>query len=142
MLKPHTEYIRLSGDAFAEDVMPKGTIVSARATGRLICVEKCRMKEPYGILLNDVVDIDLRCTMLINPYQVQKGGKVLIMHEGVIITSNIDSSFKNVELLTKIYVDLRTGKFTTKKHKFTSDKVGHTLSYIDNDRYIKLSIRF
>lgn len=142
MLKPARQYFRLSNDAFAEEPMPIGTVVSAKSSDRFIIVNKCRNSEPYGILLSDVVNMDLTKYHL-DFTQCKVGSKVLVLSHGIIYTSNIDKSFtEKTQILTNVYVDSRNGKFTTRKHKFSSRVVGKTQSLLDDDGYIKIEVNF
>jgi len=89
--------------------------------------------EPAGLLLNDVVDIDLTRQHL-NQHQdeVQLGGKVLLMRQGWVVTDQVDSSTILAGDVAHFDTD---GKFTTGT---TSDQVGRFLSTKDADGYVKV----
>ena len=90
--------------------------------------------EPAGLLLNDVVNLDLTRQHL-NHHQdeVQKGGKVLLLKQGWVVTDAIATTPAAGDVA---YFDT-DGKITTAT---TSDKVGRFLSSKDADDYCKVWI--
>ena len=90
---------------------------------------------PAGMLLNDVVNLDLtRQHLNYHQDEVQQGGKVLLLRRGVVVTDQVDSStiapgaaahFTAAGLLT-------TGT--------ASAQVGRFLSSADADGYVKVEI--
>ena len=90
---------------------------------------------PAGLLLNDVVNIDLtRQHLNFHQDEVQIGSKVLLLRRGTVVTDQVDSStispggaayFTSAGLLT-------TGT--------SSAQVGRFLSTADADGYVKVEI--
>jgi hypothetical protein len=94
-------------------------------------------EEPAGVLLNDVVNLDLTRQHL-NQHQdeVQQGGKVLLLKQGWIVTDAVDSSTPLAGM--KAYFD-SDGKFTAASGS-GQDAVGRFLSKKDADSYVKVWI--
>lgn len=93
--------------------------------------------KPAGLLLNDVVDIDLT-RQHINWYrdEVQKGGKVTLLRQGQVVT-NMLAAGQTPTAGTDAYYDA-AGKLTTVSTNST--KVGRFLSSKDSDGYVKVDI--
>ena len=91
-------------------------------------------KVPIGVLLNDMVNIDLTRQHL-NQHQdeVQKGGKVTLLKQGWVVTNAIATTPLAGDVA---YFDT-DGNLTTAT---TSDKVGRFLSSKDADDYCKVWI--
>ena len=107
----------------------------AAATGSVI---------PIGVLLNDVVDIDLtRQHINWHKDEVQKGGKVAILKKGYIVTDQvvIDGAISAGELA---YLDDAgaTGKFADAASVADGDRnvVGRFLSDVDEDGFAKIEV--
>jgi hypothetical protein len=91
---------------------------------------------PVGILLNDVVDIDLtRQHINWHKDEVVKGGKVTLLRQGQITTNNVVSSDTPKAGDPAHLGD--AGEFTTDD---TYAKVGTFLSSKDSDDYVKVSV--
>ena len=96
---------------------------------------------PVGVLLNDVVDIDL--TRQHNNWhkdEVQKGGKVTLLKNGYIVTDQIEGTPTMGALA--FLDDADTGKFAV-KGSVTDGKrnvVGRFMSLKDEDGYCKVEV--
>ena len=93
--------------------------------------------QPAGLLLNDVVNIDLT-RQHINYHQdeVQQGGKVLLLRRGAVVTDQISGTPVIGE---QVHFAL-DGTLTTASEESTSDQVGRWLSTKDPDGYAKVEI--
>lgn len=92
---------------------------------------------PAGLLLNDVVDIDLtRQHINYDKDEVQKGGKVLILRRGTVVTNNISGS---PTVGAKAYYDAE-GSLTSSQIVTGAIQVGRFLSTKDADGYAKVEI--
>jgi hypothetical protein len=97
---------------------------------------------PVGVLLNDVVDLDLtRQHINFHKDEVQKGGKVSILKKGYVVTNMIDGTPTAGELA---YLDdaSATGKFSPDSSVADGDRnvVGRFMSRLDEDGYAKVEI--
>jgi hypothetical protein len=92
--------------------------------------------KPAGLLLNDVVDLDLT-RQHINWYrdEVQVGGKVTLLRQGQVVTNKVDGGSPSAG--TDAYYN-STGLLTTTSTNST--KVGRFLSSKDSDGYVKVDI--
>jgi hypothetical protein len=93
--------------------------------------------KPAGLLLNDVVSLDLT-RQHINWYrdEVQVGGKVTLLRQGQVVT-NMLASGQTPSAGTDAYYDA-AGKLTTVSTNST--KVGRFLGSKDSDGYVKVDI--
>ena len=93
--------------------------------------------KPAGLLLNDVVNLDLT-RQHINWYrdEVQVGGKVTLLRQGQ-VTTNMVATGQTPTAGTDAYYDAE-GKLTTVSTNST--KVGRFLSSKDSDGYVKLDV--
>jgi hypothetical protein len=93
--------------------------------------------KPAGLLLNDVVDIDLT-RQHINWYrdEVQKGGKVTLLRQGQVVTDMLAAG-QTPAAGVDAYYDA-AGKLTTVSTNST--KVGRFLGGKDSDGYVKVDI--
>jgi|TARA_R110000751_G_scaffold130895_4_gene233023 hypothetical protein len=96
---------------------------------------------PVGILLNDVVNLDLtRQHINWHKDEVQKGGKVSILKKGYVVTNNITGTPTAGALA---YLDdLTAGNLTVKANVDTTEyiSVGRWMSSLDEDGYAKVEI--
>ena len=104
----------------------------AAATGSVI---------PIGVLLNDVVDIDLtRQHINWHKDEVQKGGKVAILKKGYVVTDQIEGTPTAGALA--FMDDADTGKFAVAASiddgEYTA--VGRFMSIKDEDGYAKVEV--
>ena len=99
-------------------------------------------KVPVGLLVNDMVNIDLTRQHL-NPHkdEVQKGGKVTLLSKGWVVTSNIEGTDPNAGDVAYL---AHSGNLASSNiggddsgHKMV---VGRFLSDIDEDGYAKVYI--
>ena len=96
---------------------------------------------PVGVLLNDVVDIDLtRQHINWHKDEVQKGGKVSILKKGYIVTDQIEGSPAAGELA--FMDDTTAGKFAVAGGVADGkyNVVGRFMSTKDEDDYAKIEI--
>ena len=103
----------------------------AAATGSVI---------PIGVLLNDVVDIDLtRQHINWHKDEVQKGGKVSILKKGYVVTDQVIGTPANGALA---FMDAAgdTGKFTSVSTAGKRYIVGRFIGGVDEDGYIKVEV--
>ena len=94
-----------------------------------------------GVLLNDVVDLDLtRQHINWHKDEVQKGGKVSILKKGYVVTDQIDGTPTAGALA--FMDDADTGKFSVEGNIATGDDtvVGRFMSKLDEDGYCKVEV--
>ena len=93
--------------------------------------------EPAGLLLNDVVDLDLtRQHINWHKDEVQKGSKVTLLRQGQVTTDVVATGLSITAGLDAYYTT--DGKLTTSSTN--SKKVGRFLSDYDADGYVKVDI--
>jgi hypothetical protein len=102
---------------------------------------------PIGLLLNDVVNLDLTRTHINwHKDEVQLGGKVAVLRRGVVVT-NVISGSAGVAAGEDAYYTAAT--FGSETNKFTNvnesdqeedTRVGRFLSSEDEDGYVKVEI--
>ena len=99
-------------------------------------------KVPVGLLLNDMVNIDLtRQHLNQHKDEVQKGGKVTLLNKGWVVTSNIEGTDPNAGDVAYL---AHSGNLATSN--LGGDDAGHQmvvgrfLSDIDEDGYAKVYI--
>ena len=94
-------------------------------------------KHPAGLLLNDVVDLDLtRQHINFAKDEMQKGGKVLLLRRGFVVTDQISGSITLGELA---YFHVN-GQLTSATAYSGSTSVGRWLSKKDADGFAKVDI--
>jgi len=92
-------------------------------------------EDPAGLLLNDVVNIDLtRQHLNYNQDEVQIGSKVLLLRRGTVVTDQVDASVITVGGAAHFDAN---GQFTTCT---ASAQVGRFLSTADADGYVKIAV--
>ena len=84
---------------FMDEIATRGQIVTHSSDGSGASMDDANAKvikatatgqNPAGLLLNDVVDIDLtRQHINFAKDEVQKGGKVLLLRRGTVVTDNV-----------------------------------------------------
>ena len=95
---------------------------------------------PLGVLLNDVVDLDLtRQHINWHKDEVQKGGKVAILKKGYVVTDQVVGTPAKGKLA---FMDAAgaTGKFTSVSTAGKRYIVGRFVSGVDEDGYIKVEV--
>jgi hypothetical protein len=94
-------------------------------------------KHPAGLLLNDVVDLDLtRQHINFAKDEMQKGGKCLLLRRGFVVTNMISGS---ITLGEQAYFGTN-GELTSASAYSGSTAVGRWLSKKDADGYAKVDI--
>ena len=94
-------------------------------------------KHPAGLLLNDVVNLDLtRQHINFAKDEVQQGGKVLLLRRGFVVTDQISGS---ITLGEKAYF-YTNGQLTSATAYSGSTAVGRWLSKKDADGFAKVDI--
>ena len=119
------------GSGAAMDQAGALVTVSAAGTGTF----------PVGVLLNDVVDIDLtRQHINWHKDEVQKGGKVSILKKGYVVTDQIAGT--PTAGLIAFLDDADTGKFATAAEVADTkyNPVGRFMSVKDEDGYVKVEV--
>lgn len=93
--------------------------------------------KPVGLLLNDVVNLDLtRQHINYDKDEMQKGGKVLLLRHGFVVTDQISGSITMGERAHFV----PGGSFCSYSASAHSVHVGRWLSKKDSDGYAKLEI--
>ena len=128
---------------FMDEIATRGQIVTHSSDGSGASMDDANAKvikatatgqNPAGLLLNDVVDIDLtRQHINFAKDEVQKGGKVLLLRRGTVVTDNVAGT---PAAGAKAYF--------TSDAKITSAagsvQIGRFLSAEDADGYAKVEI--
>ena len=97
-------------------------------------------QQPAGLLLNDVVNLDLtRQHINYNKDEVQQGGKVLLLRRGTVVTDQI-SGTPVIGEQVHFAIGVSGGFLTTASESSASDQVGRWLSTKDPDGYAKCEI--
>jgi len=93
--------------------------------------------EPVGLLLNDMVNLDLtRQHINYDQDEMQKGGKVLLLRAGFVVTDQISGAITLGEAAHFV----PGGSFCSATASSHSDQVGRWLSKKDADGYAKIQI--
>jgi hypothetical protein len=136
---------------FMNETAEKGQIVSVSTAGSgaamdqslaLVSIQGATGSViPVGVLLNDVVDIDLtRQHINWHKDEVQKGGKVSILKKGYVVTDQIEGTPTAGALA--FMDDADTGKFAVAASiddgEYTA--VGRFMSTKDEDGYCKVEV--
>lgn len=136
---------------FMNETAEKGQIVSISTAGSgaamdqagaLVSIQGANGSViPVGVLLNDVVDLDLtRQHINFHKDEVQKGGKVTLLKKGYIVTNMIEGTPTAGALA--FLDDSDTGKFAVEGSIATGDDtvVGRFMSTLDEDGYAKVEV--
>ena len=95
-------------------------------------------EKPAGLLLNDVVNLDLtRQHINFHKDEVQKGSKVLLLKRGTVVTNNISGTPTAANIGATLYFD-QDGNLGVGANAGTA--VGRLLSIKDADGYAKVDI--
>ena len=95
-------------------------------------------QKPAGLLLNDVVNLDLtRQHINFAKDEVQKGSKVLLLKRGTVVTNNISGTPTAANIGATLYFD-QDGNLGVGANASTA--VGRLLSLKDADGYAKVDI--
>ncbi len=96
--------------------------------------------QPAGLLLNDVVNIDLtRQHINYDKDEVQQGGKVLLLRRGTVVTDQI-SGTPVIGEQAHFAIGTSGGFLVTNGESSASDQVGRWLSTKDSDGYANVEI--
>ena len=114
-----------------------GSGAAMDASSAVVRVATAMAQEPAGLLLNDVVNIDLtRQHLNYHKDEVQIGSKVLLLRQGTVVTDQISGTPVVGE---SAHFD-PNGLLVTSSQDSTSDPVGRFLSTKDSDGYAKVDI--
>jgi hypothetical protein len=112
--------------------------------GALVSIEGATgAKIPVGVLLNDVVDLDLtRQHINWHKDEVQKGGKVAILKKGYVVTNQVALTGAIVPGALAFMDDADTGYFANAAHVDDTEytAVGRFMSGADEDGYYKVEV--
>ena len=103
----------------------------------------CSGVVPMGLLVNDMVNIDLtRQHLNQHKDEVQKGGKVTLLTKGWVVTSNLEGTDPNGGDLAYLAHsgNLASSNIGGGAHEGASLVVGRFLSDVDEDGYAKVFI--
>jgi len=130
---------------FMNEVAERGIIVTHLSAGSgaamddssaTVQVPNNTTELPAGLLLNDVVNLDLtRQHLNYNQDEVQIGSKVLLLRRGTIVTDQVTAS-QTIAPGAAAHFDTN-GVFTTGTD---SAQVGRFLSTYDADGYVKIAV--
>ena len=136
---------------FMNETAEKGQIVSISTAGSgaamdqagaLVSIQGANGSViPVGVLLNDVVDLDLtRQHINFHKDEVQKGGKVSILMKGYVVTDQIEGTPTAGALA--FMDDADTGKFAVAASVDDTEytAVGRFMSTKDEDGYCKVEV--
>ena len=136
---------------FMNETAEKGQIVSISTAGSgaamdhagaLVSIQGANGSViPVGVLLNDVVDLDLtRQHINFHKDEVQKGGKVSILKKGYVVTDQIEGTPTAGALA--FMDDADTGKFAVAASVDVTEytAVGRFMSTKDEDGYCKVEV--
>ena len=99
-------------------------------------------KVPVGLLLNDMVNIDLtRQHLNQHKDEVQKGGKVTLLRKGYVVTNAIDTGVTPSVGDTAYLSESQAGKISNvSANSYSNLVVGRFLSAKDADGYAKVEV--
>jgi len=132
---------------FKSDAVAERGVIVAHSTGSsgaamddaaaLVADVAAYEDEPAGLLLNDVVNIDLtRQQYNANKDEMQLGGKVTLLRRGTVVTDQI-SGTPVIGSGAHFALD---GTLTCGNEQASSVKVGRWLSVLDADGFAKVEI--
>lgn len=145
-LKPDRVELLTDISFFMNTTATRGGVVSASSTGSGVSMDDANAvvayaanpsgAKPIGILLNDVVDLDLtRQHINWHKDEVQKGGKVTVLRQGQ-VTTNLVAGTPTAG--ADAYVAASGNISTTQAAGAV--KIGQFLSAVDADGYAKVSV--
>ena len=145
-LRPDRQEIVTDISFFMDETSERGIIVSASTQGSgaamddssaAVKVPVAYADKPVGLLLNDVVDLDLtRQHINFAKDEMQKGGKVTLLRIGTVVTDQISGAITMGEQAH--FTD--GGTLCSATASSTSAVVGRWLSKKDADGYAKVAI--
>jgi len=131
---------------FMNEVAERGTIASVSTTGSGAAMDNSSAlvtlqanpsgKYPIGILLNDMVNLDMtRQHINWHKDEVQKGGKVTLLRKGWVVTNRVSGTPTGG---ADAY--LAASGLVSTTQATGAPKIGQFLSSLDADGYAKVSI--
>ena len=131
---------------FMDEVAERGLmcVASTQGSGAAMDQSQAAVKvasalgdKPVGLLLNDMVNLDLtRQHINYDQDEMQKGGKVLLLRAGFVVTDQISGAITLGEAAHFV----PGGSFCSATASSHSDQVGRWLSKKDADGYAKIQI--
>jgi len=148
-LKPDRRHVDSQIDFFMNEVAERGGIVSFSTVGSGVAMDQSQALvtyaaapsgvEPVGILINDMVNLDLvRQHKNFHKDEVQIGGKVTIWNQGTVVTNRIHPS-ATPAVNTKAYL-AHSGLVSNTDLIGGNIVVGRFDSSKDEDGYAKLTV--
>ncbi len=149
-LKPDRYEHRTDISYFMTDTAERGIIVVHDTAGSGAAMDSSKAKVkipatvsgsyPAGLLLNDVVSLDLtRQHINFHQDEIQTGGKVTLLREGFVVTNKVSGS---PTVGAPAYYNL-AGEVTptqTTAGSYTQPAIGRFLSVTDTDGYVKVDV--
>ena len=145
-LRPDRQEIVTDISFFMDETSERGIIVSASTQGSgaamddsaaAVKVPTTRLDKPVGVLLNDVVNLDLtRQHINFAKDEMQQGGKVTLLRIGTVTTDQISGSITMGEAAHFAI----GGTLCSATASSQSIQVGRWLSKKDADGYAKVAI--
>ena len=145
-LKPDRQEHLTDLSFFMNEVSERGLIVSHSTGGSgaamddssaVVQVVTATNEDPAGVLLNDVVNLDLtRQHLNYHKDEVQIGSKVLLLRQGTVVTDQISGT----PVVGESVHFSPDGLLVTSSQSSASDPVGRFLSTKDADGYAKVDI--
>ena len=133
-LRPDRNEVVTDISFFMNETAERGIIVTASSQGSgaamddssaVVQVANNTAEKPVGLLLNDVVDLDLtRQHINYAKDEVQKGGKVAVLRVGTVVTDQISGTITmgdpahfgaDGKLVGSVTTSLQVGRFLSKK---------------------------
>lgn len=145
-LKPDRVELLTDISFFMNTTATRGGVVSAVTAGSGVSMDDANAvvayaanpsgAKPIGVLLNDVVDLDLtRQHINWHKDEVQKGGKVTVLRQGQVTTNSVAGT---PTAGADAYV-AASGNISTSQAA-GAVKIGQFLSAVDADGYAKVSV--
>ena len=145
-LRPDRQEIVTDISFFMNETAERGIVVTALAQGSgaamddssaTVQVANTTAEKPVGVLLNDVVNLDLtRQHINYAKDEVQQGSKVSVLRVGTVVTDQISGSITIGEA-AHFGLD---GKLTSATGSAESIQVGRWLSKKDADGFAKVAV--
>ena len=131
---------------FMDETSERGVMITASSQGSGAAMDQSAAAvqvaaalddKPVGLLLNDMVNLDLtRQHINYDQDEMQKGGKVLLLRAGFVVTDQISGAITLGEAAHFV----PGGSFCSATASSHSDQVGRWLSKKDADGYAKIQI--
>ena len=147
-LRPDRNEVVTDISFFMNEAAERGVIVTAATQGSgaamddssaAVNIANAVGDKPVGLLLNDVVDLDLtRQHINYAKDEVQKGGKVAVLRVGTVVTDQISGAITMGEPAHFTNVGLLTSE--TVQNDAASTSIGRWLSKKDADGFAKVAI--